>query len=271
MLMIRRISIPAVFLLALYVFMPCLIHAQSSTLDLLTGGSSKSWRSVSIEDNGNPVQSTHTIILDVNGTVTAHDHGETITGRWALIDDRTMIMFDNRSGEWSSDDTMTVTIDELTTDRLAVASVVNHERARIHYVAEAGDSVKKAADFTEFWERFKAAVKKNDKKKVASMTNFPFRSYDLMGIIKDLDHGPSFTREEFLRHFNKLFDKRARQLIAVSTPTPFTDDDGGITRYAVGISGGKTSTTWIEFWLDDNGKWWLVGTDNVSYGDEEEE
>ena|SRR5215216_1534204 len=57
--------------------------------------------------------------------------------------------------------------------------------------------------FQSFWTKFKAAVTKNDKEAVASMTKLPF-----------LFDSKERTRPEFIRIYDQLFDAKVRKCFA---------------------------------------------------------
>lgn len=60
--------------------------------------------------------------------------------------------------------------------------------------------------FAAFWVEFKAAVARNDKEAVASMTKFPFY------LEKEL------TRGEFIKKYNSIFDRGTQRCIARAKP-----------------------------------------------------
>jgi hypothetical protein len=153
---------------------------------------------------------------------------------------------------------------------IGIACVAQRASAQETKSVSSDTAVKVDDGFDLFLARFRKAVAANDKQAVAAMTDFPFVSYDFGWMIGKPKHDPQFTRVEFLKYYNKLFTKQAKYLIAVSTPTPLTDDDGVVNRYAIGIRSTKNTAIWIQFWRDDNGAWWLGSTDNVSMGDDED-
>jgi len=61
--------------------------------------------------------------------------------------------------------------------------------------------------FTAFWVKFKAAVARNDKARVADMTKLPF----LLG-------GEDHDRAGFLKEYPSLFDRRTRRCFAREKP-----------------------------------------------------
>ena len=77
----------------------------------------------------------------------------------------------------------------------AVASQVQSQQA------------KSTQTFDSFWAQFKAAVAKNDKEAVASMTRFPFY------LQKEL------TRGEFIKKYNAIFDRGTQRCFARSKPS----------------------------------------------------
>ncbi|MDX6610975.1 MAG: hypothetical protein QOD75_161 [Blastocatellia bacterium] len=62
--------------------------------------------------------------------------------------------------------------------------------------------------FNAFWLKFKAAVARNDKAKVADMTKLPF-------MIGGEDH----DRAAFLKEYPSLFDRRTRRCFAREQPS----------------------------------------------------
>jgi hypothetical protein len=63
------------------------------------------------------------------------------------------------------------------------------------------------AQFSEFWQRFKAAISKNDKEAVASMTKLPF-----------LYENKERSRAEFIRIYPQLFTPAVRRCIVRAKP-----------------------------------------------------
>jgi hypothetical protein len=61
--------------------------------------------------------------------------------------------------------------------------------------------------FTSFWAEFKAAVAKNDREAVASMTKLPFY-FD----------NKELSRAEFIKSYNRIFDQKARRCFAREKP-----------------------------------------------------
>jgi len=79
----------------------------------------------------------------------------------------------------------------------------------------------KDAEFDAFWTKFKTALQKNDKEAIASMTRFPYQTFD-----KPLD------RKTFLATCDKIFSKKKRDCLVKQTPVKdkasyfaFCDDD----------------------------------------------
>ncbi len=66
----------------------------------------------------------------------------------------------------------------------------------------------KDAAFDAFWTKFCAALKKNDKEALASMTKIPYRSYD-----KSLN-----TKKEFVAYCDKVFSKKIRDCLVKEKP-----------------------------------------------------
>jgi hypothetical protein len=64
-------------------------------------------------------------------------------------------------------------------------------------------------EFSPFWQRFKAAISKNDKEAVASMTRLPFL-YD----------NKERSRAEFLKIYPQLFTPKVRRCIVRARPQP---------------------------------------------------
>jgi hypothetical protein len=60
--------------------------------------------------------------------------------------------------------------------------------------------------FASFWVQFKAALAKNDKEAVTSMTRFPFY------------WGDELTRGEFIKKYNKIFDRKIQRCFAKAKP-----------------------------------------------------
>ncbi len=60
--------------------------------------------------------------------------------------------------------------------------------------------------FASFWAEFRAAVAKNDKEAVASMTRFPFL------------RGEELTKDAFIRKYNKIFGRKLQKCIAKEKP-----------------------------------------------------
>jgi hypothetical protein len=60
--------------------------------------------------------------------------------------------------------------------------------------------------FAAFWAQFKAALAKNDKEAVASMTKFPFY-WDT-----------EITRGEFIKKYNEIFDRKIQRCFAKAKP-----------------------------------------------------
>jgi len=64
------------------------------------------------------------------------------------------------------------------------------------------------AEFTAFWTKFQAALKKNDKEAIATMTRLPYLSNE----DKKLDH------KGFVAYCEKIFDKKTRACLAKEKP-----------------------------------------------------
>ena len=60
--------------------------------------------------------------------------------------------------------------------------------------------------FAAFWSQFKAALVKNDKEAVASMTKFPFY------------WGEQLTRGEFIKKYIEIFDRKVQRCFAKAKP-----------------------------------------------------
>ena len=60
--------------------------------------------------------------------------------------------------------------------------------------------------FAAFWAQFKAALVKNDKEAVASMTKFPFY------------WGEELTRGEFIKKYTEIFDRKVQRCFAKAKP-----------------------------------------------------
>lgn len=65
----------------------------------------------------------------------------------------------------------------------------------------------KDAEFDAFWTKFKAALQKNDKEAIASMTRFPYTSYD-----------KTLGKKEFIAYCGKIFGKKTRDCLIKQTP-----------------------------------------------------
>ncbi|HIA53511.1 MAG TPA: hypothetical protein EYN91_15710 [Candidatus Melainabacteria bacterium] len=79
----------------------------------------------------------------------------------------------------------------------------------------------KDAEFDAFWTKFKAALQKNDKEAIASMTRLPYNSYE-----KPMD------KKQFIVYCNNIFSKKRRDALVKQTPVKdqssyfvFVDDD----------------------------------------------
>ena len=69
-----------------------------------------------------------------------------------------------------------------------------------------GQQAKSTQPFAPFWSQFKAALAKNDKESVASMTKFPFY------------WGEELTRGEFIKKYNEIFDRKIQRCFAKAKP-----------------------------------------------------
>jgi hypothetical protein len=125
-------------------------------------------------------------------------------------------------------------------------------------------------DFDPIWRKFQEVMKKNDRKKVAEMISFPFYSSDLAAALRDVigvGHGPSFTRDEIMKFYDRLFGKEAQKMI-LSTPTamPMFDEKNNVDRYIVSIRRDGKGFQWIEFRRDvTTGAWMLARMDSINY------
>ncbi|PZM77710.1 MAG: hypothetical protein DKT66_25875 [Candidatus Melainabacteria bacterium] len=79
----------------------------------------------------------------------------------------------------------------------------------------------KDAEFDAYWTKFKAALQKNDKEAIASMTRLPYNSYE-----KPMD------RKQFIVYCNQIFSKKKRDALLKQTPV-------------------KDKTAWMVFVNDD--------------------
>lgn len=61
--------------------------------------------------------------------------------------------------------------------------------------------------FEAFWLKFKAALQKNDKQAIASMTKIPYRSYD-----------KPLSKKEFIAYCDKIFSKKIRDCLLKQKP-----------------------------------------------------
>jgi hypothetical protein len=66
---------------------------------------------------------------------------------------------------------------------------------------------KSTQTFASFWAQFKAAVAKNDKEAVATMTRFPFPF-----------GGVEVTRDEFIKKYHLIFDRKIKRCFAKAKP-----------------------------------------------------
>jgi hypothetical protein len=62
-------------------------------------------------------------------------------------------------------------------------------------------------EFTKFWSKFRAAVIKNDKEAVASLTKLPF-----------VVSNKSLDKSEFIKSYHKLFDRKIRRCFMNEKP-----------------------------------------------------
>jgi hypothetical protein len=65
-----------------------------------------------------------------------------------------------------------------------------------------------SAEFTKFWSKFRAAVIKNDKEAVASLTKLPF-----------VVSNKSLDKSEFIKSYPKLFDRKIRRCFMNEKPS----------------------------------------------------
>ena len=156
---------------------------------------------------------------------------------------------------------------------LALLALAPHasSAAPSHAVAHAllRDSVVQS-DFDPVWKKFQEAMKKNDRKKVADMIAFPFYSPDLAAMLHGLigvGHGPSFSREEILKYYDRLFDKDVQKTIASTlSAMPMFDEQNNVDRYIVSIRRDAKGFQWIEFRRDaTTGTWMLARMDSIVY------
>lgn len=240
---------------------------QTSRFKLLVGAGERTWVSERVEASIESLaKSQRRITFRTDGTMTMSEGDVPIDARWDLEDDASaIIVTERRSGEWLLTDTLWMEIIELSRAEMTLdySNSSGHLRVRYKLEGEAGQG-QDTAGFAAFLAEFRAAMARGDRRKIAAMTAFPFLSHDLPGFIHKPGHEPQFTRAEFIRYFDKLFDKTARKLIAVSTPTPMLGDDEEVRAFAIGIRRFKTGVIWIEFSRGDDGTWRLVRTDNVS-------
>ncbi len=75
----------------------------------------------------------------------------------------------------------------------------------------------KDAALDAFWTKFTVALKKNDKEALASMTKFPYRSYD-----------KPLNKKEFIVYCNKIFTKKTRDCLIKQKPVP---DKNGLSAF----------------------------------------
>lgn len=79
----------------------------------------------------------------------------------------------------------------------------------------------KDAEFDAYWTKFKAALQKNDKEAIASMTRLPYDTYDT-----------KLDRKKFIVYCDKIFSKKKRDALLKQTPV-------------------KDKTAWMVFVNDD--------------------
>lgn len=242
-------------------------HAQQTRFRQLVGHGHRTWQTVKIESSiHGEAPEGYGLRFGEDGVLAMREAGMDIDARWELSDDADeLLVYGRSSGDWKNPDTLWMEIVSLTNDSLTLRYRNTFGWLRVRYAAVAEpDEGADTAGFAAFYREFKSAVAARDRKRVASMTHFPFFSYDMASFIRRPKHEPRYTRAEFIRWFDKLFDARARKLIAVSTPTPLTSDDE-VYAFAVGIRSVGSSTIWVQFSRDNLGAWKLTGTDNVSW------
>lgn len=144
-------------------------------------------------------------------------------------------------------------------------------------LAAAGDPeapLPEAEGFPEFFEEFQAAVVAGDCSRIAEMTSYPFRSYDLYDRLprrlrKTIQEGDTIAleREDFLDVCPRMFDRETREHFPGGQPTPRNLEEPEYLYYSYGIWSGPTWTVWVNFAREDDGRWTLRNTDNVSYAE----
>lgn len=65
----------------------------------------------------------------------------------------------------------------------------------------------KDAEFDAFWVKFKAALVKNDKEAIASMTKFPYHAYE-----------NPMDKKKFIANCDKIFNKKIRDCLVKQKP-----------------------------------------------------
>ncbi|MBS1910799.1 MAG: hypothetical protein JST22_02315 [Bacteroidetes bacterium] len=262
----RRIH---VLLLTLFVLLPIAAHCRAQEpgrLRLLAGTGEKLWRADSVQSPSGTATGSWTVRFRHDGTMAISEGSDEWRGSWTFDDDGSAIIVTGlTSGTFRRKDT--VWMDVVALKERSLELEYRNSFGLVHARYEPDESFSEGSDtagFAAFWNTFKMAVAKGNRKAVASMTSFPFISHDLPGFIHRPKHGPEFTRAEFLRYFNQLFDRTARRTFPNAVPTPMMDADT-VTNFAVGIRSLKTATVWVEFWRNEKGEWKLTRTDNVSY------
>ena len=75
----------------------------------------------------------------------------------------------------------------------------------------------KGQSFAAFWTQFKAAVAKNDKEAVASMTKFP------------VEIGENVSKAAFLKKYPEFFSRKVQACFAKAKPVADKNPQGGVT------------------------------------------
>jgi hypothetical protein len=121
-----------------------------------------------------------------------------------------------------------------------------------------GEHVATHTDFSEFWNKFKAAVTSGDKATVAGMTKFPLSMPYGIKAVKN--------KEDFLRRYNEIFKGEANAAQCFATAKPGKEAGG---RYEVYCPSKETPNDWenapIRFVFESTKAGWkFTGLDNIN-------
>ncbi|MGB9179710.1 MAG: hypothetical protein WCB68_10745 [Pyrinomonadaceae bacterium] len=105
-----------------------------------------------------------------------------------------------------------------------------------------------ASEMQIFWSTFQAAVARNDKEAVASMTHFPLEMpYGVRSIR---------TKAQFMKSYSKIFDAETKKCFSTATPNP---ERGKTKRFWIGC--GEAMMYWFNM---VNGEYKFISVDNVN-------